>query len=223
MDPEARRHMWEVIQLVSANRTVILVSHSMEEIEALCTRVGVMVSGRLQCLGSPQHLKSRFGGGYLVEVRCHADKVQLCVALCKQVLVAPIVSPTTVTTTTGAVVLGTDDRVQIDVPNSNGYMDADTTKDVVLEELHGGYFRMRVGQDINLANAFDALEKYKGEYEIYDYNISQCSLEQVFIRFAREQEEEPAKKEEEENVVGEVHDGQAREGNYAQLGTTAQL
>ena len=102
-------------------------------------------------------------------------------------------------------------------------MDADTTKDVVLEELHGGYFRMRVGQDINLANAFDALEKYKGEYEIYDYNISQCSLEQVFIRFAREQEEEPAKKEEEENVVGEVHDGQAREGNYAQLGTTAQL
>ena len=43
MDPEARRNMWTVIEQVSADRSVILVSHSMEEVEALCTRVGVMV------------------------------------------------------------------------------------------------------------------------------------------------------------------------------------
>ncbi len=38
----------------------------------------MMVSGRMQCLGSVQHLKGKFGGGYEVEVRCQANKVQFC-------------------------------------------------------------------------------------------------------------------------------------------------
>ena len=45
----------------------------MEECEALCTRVGVMVRGRLRCLGGLQHLKSKFGSGYLVELTCIAS------------------------------------------------------------------------------------------------------------------------------------------------------
>lgn len=34
-------------------------SRSMEECEALCTRLAIMVNGRFRCLGSAQHLKSR--------------------------------------------------------------------------------------------------------------------------------------------------------------------
>jgi ABC-type multidrug transport system ATPase subunit len=34
-------------------------AHSMEECEALCTRLAIMVNGRLRCLGSIQHLKNR--------------------------------------------------------------------------------------------------------------------------------------------------------------------
>lgn len=49
--------------------SVILTTHSMEEAEALCTRIGVMVNGRLCCLGSGQHLKHRFGNGFEVNVR----------------------------------------------------------------------------------------------------------------------------------------------------------
>ena len=33
-----------------------------------------MVSGRMQCIGSVQHLKGRFGGGYQVEVRTSTAK-----------------------------------------------------------------------------------------------------------------------------------------------------
>lgn len=33
-----------------------------------------MVSGRMQCIGSVQHLKGRFGGGYQVEVRSSLAK-----------------------------------------------------------------------------------------------------------------------------------------------------
>ena len=32
---------------------------SMEECEALCTRMAIMVNGRFCCLGSVQHLKNR--------------------------------------------------------------------------------------------------------------------------------------------------------------------
>lgn len=32
---------------------------SMEECEALCTRMAIMVNGRFRCLGSIQHLKNR--------------------------------------------------------------------------------------------------------------------------------------------------------------------
>lgn len=36
----------------------------MDECQALCSRLGIMVNGQLQCIGSPQHLKTRFGDGY---------------------------------------------------------------------------------------------------------------------------------------------------------------
>lgn len=48
---------------------MILTTHSMEECEAVCDRLGIMVGGRLRCIGTSQHLKEVFGGGYSVEVR----------------------------------------------------------------------------------------------------------------------------------------------------------
>jgi ABC-type multidrug transport system ATPase subunit len=70
MDPKSRRFLWSVINsLVQQGCSIIVTSHSMEECEALCTRIGIMVNGQLKCLGSPLHLKSRFGDGYTITVR----------------------------------------------------------------------------------------------------------------------------------------------------------
>ena len=69
MDPEARRFMWNVIANTMTGRAVILTTHSLEEAEALSNRIGIMVGGRLRCLGSVQHLKSRYGKGYTLEIR----------------------------------------------------------------------------------------------------------------------------------------------------------
>lgn len=46
----------------------------MEECEALCTRLAVMVNGQFKCLGSPQHLKSKFGSGYTLLAKVRVDK-----------------------------------------------------------------------------------------------------------------------------------------------------
>eukprot|EP01052_Picozoa_sp_SAG31_P002114 SAG31_NODE_71_length_28115_cov_4.128105_14_plen_535_part_00 len=72
VDPVARRFLWNVINRICVQRRdccIVLTSHVMEEVEALCTRVGIMSGGRLRCLGSIQHLKGRFGHGYQLEVK----------------------------------------------------------------------------------------------------------------------------------------------------------
>ena len=41
----------------------------MDECEALCTKIAVMVKGQLICIGSPQYLKNKFGMGYTLQVK----------------------------------------------------------------------------------------------------------------------------------------------------------
>ncbi|KAJ0410416.1 hypothetical protein P43SY_002748 [Pythium insidiosum] len=74
MDPVSRRFMWNVLarRQRELGTTIVLTTHSMEECEALCSRVGIMVGGRLRCLGSIQHLKSRFGTGLMLELKLEA-------------------------------------------------------------------------------------------------------------------------------------------------------
>mmetsp|Transcript_5406 Transcript_5406/g.5529 ORF Transcript_5406/g.5529 Transcript_5406/m.5529 type:complete len:1838 (-) Transcript_5406:556-6069(-) len=71
MDPMARRFMWDVISDIVTEREkccLILTTHSMEECEALCSRVGIMVGGVLRCLGSCTRLRNRYGLGFQIEI-----------------------------------------------------------------------------------------------------------------------------------------------------------
>ncbi|XP_052050493.1 ABC-type organic anion transporter ABCA8A-like [Apodemus sylvaticus] len=71
MDPEGQQQMWQAIQATFTNtdRGALLTTHYMAEAEAVCDRVAIMVSGRLRCIGSIQHLKSKFGKEYLLEMK----------------------------------------------------------------------------------------------------------------------------------------------------------
>ncbi|KAH0500847.1 Retinal-specific ATP-binding cassette transporter [Microtus ochrogaster] len=101
MDPQARRMLWNtIISIIRDGRAVVLTSHrqeiprevegvgasltfvltssllldSMEECEALCTRLAIMVKGTFQCLGTIQHLKYKFGDGYIVTMKIKSPK-----------------------------------------------------------------------------------------------------------------------------------------------------
>uniref|UniRef100_A0A4W5MWW6 ATP binding cassette subfamily A member 3 n=1 Tax=Hucho hucho TaxID=62062 RepID=A0A4W5MWW6_9TELE len=75
MDPVARRLLWDAVTRTrESGKAIIITSHSMEECEALCTRLAVMVNGQFKCLGSPQHLKSKFGSGYTLLAKVRVDK-----------------------------------------------------------------------------------------------------------------------------------------------------
>ena len=61
MDPATRRYLWDVLTgIVQEGRSIVLTSHSMEECEALCTRLAIMVNGAFKCLGGIQRLKNKF-------------------------------------------------------------------------------------------------------------------------------------------------------------------
>ena len=64
VDPKAKRFMWTIVSKISTQRkksSVIITTHSMEEAEALCTKMGIMVGGRFKCFGSSQHIKAKYG------------------------------------------------------------------------------------------------------------------------------------------------------------------
>ena len=58
------------------NRPKFLFIHSMEECEALCTRIAIMVNGQFKCLGSPQHLKNKFGEGYTLMAKVKGSTME---------------------------------------------------------------------------------------------------------------------------------------------------
>ena len=69
LDPVSRRNLWSVILRTMSHRAVILTTHSMDEAEALCRRIGIMTQGQLRALGTKQHLKNKFGSGFELVVK----------------------------------------------------------------------------------------------------------------------------------------------------------
>ena len=56
LDVIARHELWNVICALKGKATVIMTTHYMEEAEALSDRIGIMRSGRLLAVGTPQEL-----------------------------------------------------------------------------------------------------------------------------------------------------------------------
>uniref|UniRef100_A0A8C9ZL04 Cholesterol transporter ABCA5 n=1 Tax=Sander lucioperca TaxID=283035 RepID=A0A8C9ZL04_SANLU len=75
MDPKSKQRMWRAIRAAFKNRQrgAVLTTHYMEEAEAVCDRVAIVVSGQLRCIGSIQHLKGKYGRGYSLEVKLREE------------------------------------------------------------------------------------------------------------------------------------------------------
>ena len=86
VDPKARQFLWKVIKnLVERGRCIMLTSHSMEECEMLCGRMAFLVQGGIKCIGSAQHLKDKFGGGYLIQIRTESGNQARIVGKMKEI------------------------------------------------------------------------------------------------------------------------------------------
>lgn len=68
LDPGSRIGLWEIIQSVSKTRCTLLTTHSMDEAEILCSRIGIIKDGHMVCLGSSSQLKNTYGEGYKLQL-----------------------------------------------------------------------------------------------------------------------------------------------------------
>lgn len=148
----------------ASQKTIVITTHSMEEAEATCDRIAIQVAGRLRCLGSPLHLKRKYGSGYQLEVRLAKLGAQ-------------------------ALSAGEEDHsgrlttflMQLLSPN------------IQLLEAHEGCYVYQLPScqkdGLSLGQIFTKLKAAKQEQSIEEYSLAQPSLEQVFLRFAREQQQ----------------------------------
>lgn len=166
MDPKSKRFLWDtILSSFQGKRGAILTTHSMEEADALCSRVGIMVKGELRCLGSTQHLKNLYGAGYTLEVKLkHIQYLQ---------------------TSIESIVEKVERTQALRLFVSNLFPDA------ILEESFADRLVYSVPQHAvsSLADCFSKLEKAKQELNIEEYSFSQTTLEQVFLKFAHYDEE----------------------------------
>eukprot|EP00928_Gymnodinium_smaydae_P040804 TRINITY_DN27638_c0_g2_i1.p1 TRINITY_DN27638_c0_g2~~TRINITY_DN27638_c0_g2_i1.p1 ORF type:complete len:1401 (-),score=218.94 TRINITY_DN27638_c0_g2_i1:188-3760(-) len=169
VDAAAKRHLWRMVKRRRDTQTVMLTTHSMEEAEALSSRLAIQVKGRLRCLGTPDHIKNTYGSGYQLELAASS-----------------IPSP------------GTN-------PDAEPVCDAER---FVLQlcpsakklEQHEGRLLFQlpmlkaVGASAGELSVADLFTKMQDPNEtqaigLQDYSIARPSLEQVFIRFSKEQED----------------------------------
>lgn len=66
LDPQARRHLWELIEHVrDKGISVVMTTHYMDEAEVLCDRIAVMDNGKIIALDTPKNLiKQLLGRGF---------------------------------------------------------------------------------------------------------------------------------------------------------------
>ncbi|KAL6900778.1 hypothetical protein ACP4OV_005454 [Aristida adscensionis] len=68
LDTRSRSDLWNVIKRAKKDCTIILTTHSMEEAEELCDRIGIFVNGDFHCIGTPKELKARYGGTRMLTI-----------------------------------------------------------------------------------------------------------------------------------------------------------
>ncbi|XP_051789234.1 retinal-specific phospholipid-transporting ATPase ABCA4 isoform X1 [Erpetoichthys calabaricus] len=152
MDPHSRRFLWNsIMSVIRDGRAVVLTSHSMEECEALCTRLAIMVNGTFKCLGTIQHLKYKFGDGYVVTMKIKSAK--------------PGAPP--------------------DLNPAESFLEANFPG-CLQREKHYNTLQYQIPSP-SLARIFHLVASNKEKLNIEDYSISQTTLDQVFVNFAKQQ------------------------------------
>lgn len=68
LDPNQKRVVRDMIREMASEKAIIISTHILEEVEAVCTRAIIINEGRIAASGTPLELKSRHPSGRLDEV-----------------------------------------------------------------------------------------------------------------------------------------------------------
>ena len=154
IDPATKHSIWDFL-LQSSNpdgRSVVLTTHSMEEADALCSRLSIMVQSAIRTAGRPEDLKLKYGGGLVAVLTVDSDAV-----------------PNTFEYAEGLI-------KEISEGNSCIYRDSRNKSDM---------FKFSFPTGTPWSRMFEVLNEAE---HLFDFSLSQKSLEDVFVQLAELQE-----------------------------------
>ncbi|ORY52928.1 P-loop containing nucleoside triphosphate hydrolase protein [Rhizoclosmatium globosum] len=150
LDPDVRRQIWAIMKEAKKGKTIILTTHSMEEADVCCNRIGIMLKGNLKCIGPHIRLKQMHGNGF----RLSFAVLSSYDVLSARSLVEPILP---------------DNRVLISSLNSHHIYEFLPEKGDVLKIM-------------------SVLEEKAATYGIIDWEITQTTLENLFMKLVAKDE-----------------------------------
>ncbi|CAD7934701.1 unnamed protein product [Amoebophrya sp. A120] len=252
VDIVAQRSLWNKILHRPEGQTIITTTHSMAEADAVSDRVGVLVAGRLKCLGETSHIKDVYGSGYHLELTCDLSKQDdkfvpqtITVQNVEEIVIASLLHHLKigddVTIATAKKKITNSFQLQrtkssllesgmIEEENIKNNSDETTAQEPkpfeLLEKIVFSEHKVRLilafkKQNNSATDNDKPLQKImkrnikisevfrwviKDELKIIeDYGLGEPSLEQVFLRFAKVQEEMDAEKELLANFEGTLY------------------
>lgn len=162
LDPQTRRQIWGIVKsLATKDRCTVLTTHSMEEADTLCTRIGIMALGELQCVGSQVHLKNRFGEGYKLTINLAQQDEKKYVGPDYSTKVEPL----------------------------QEFIDSICPTNHLVHSFGKSKCYMLPKQSVTLSGLFAILERNKTKYGIREWGLTQTSLEEVFVKIVKDAEE----------------------------------
>jgi ATP-binding cassette, subfamily A (ABC1), member 3 len=185
MDAVARRSVWKIIKSSSSTSgSIVVTTHSMEEAEAISTRVGIMSKGRMVCIGTILQLREKFRNGLevflltrepVVGIEVTGDPIEVCrnhseERLNRYLQFSPSDFPLWWANET--LLDQVRSRVHSLFQSIDSYAaNTRSVRFVTLSDKIDSKFLKRV---------FSALNQLVNEGLIVDYSVTQNSLEQVF-------------------------------------------
>ncbi|XP_028170335.1 ATP-binding cassette sub-family A member 3-like [Ostrinia furnacalis] len=157
VDVAARRRVWYALKRgLRDQHAIIITSHSLDEMEALCHRIAIMVAGQLCALGSPAALKAAFAVGHSVILKIKHES---------------------------------DESAGSQVDQLKAFMQQKFN--CTLKDEHKTMLNYHINETMEYSRLFQDMEQVQSTFPslIEDYSVSETTLEEVFLSFAKRQEE----------------------------------
>lgn len=76
LDPDQKKKIWEVLQKIKSQKTIVMSTHDLEEAESLADKLVIMSHGKVVAHDTPNNIKKEHGVGYnlIVEQRRVQDQ-----------------------------------------------------------------------------------------------------------------------------------------------------
>lgn len=75
LDPIARHHLHQLINMNKVGKTIMLCTHLLDEAESLCDHISIMLNGCIYACGTPEYLSNKFGKEWKIDIILNDDSI----------------------------------------------------------------------------------------------------------------------------------------------------